>query len=120
MSRDTLVVVKDVDVPAVRPHPEPSADQTMGRRVVSVVDDDVAIRMELGFLPHAEVEGRCRKIEKPVLFDLEETGQRTILGRSVDPRPGGLLDPFQELPVGLDDVSKVPPRQEVSFDVMDS
>src|SRR5262245_30047938 len=48
---DEGIVMKELDLPGGGAHPQALADEPMGRRVVGPGEDDVAIGVELGFLP---------------------------------------------------------------------
>jgi hypothetical protein len=117
---EPFVLVKDVHVAAVGPDPQPLTDEPMRCGVKGAVVDDMAVRMKLGLLPHAEIEGIGRQRLKCGLLHLEEAGQRSLLGCSVDADTGDFLDPLQELRVGLGHVAKGPARQEIALYVMNS
>jgi hypothetical protein len=119
MCRHTLVVVKDPDIPAIAANPKHLANQAMGRRVVSTVDDDVAIGVQLGPLPYPHVKRRPGKPKESRLLDLKEPSQGSLLGGAVDPCTGNPLHPLQKLLIGPRDNLRLAPRQEVPLHVVD-
>src|SRR4030095_3793035 len=64
MSRDQSVIVKELDLAPGGAHPEPLAEQAMGRGVVGSIEDDVAVGVELGLLPLGELPGGERQREQ--------------------------------------------------------
>lgn len=120
MRREALVVVVDLDGPPVRPHPQPPADQAVGRGVVGAVHHHMAVVVELGELPDPPIVGTCRKGEELLLFRGKKAGKGTLLRCPVDPHTRSFLDPLQELLVRPADRLRRSAGEEIPLHVANS
>ena len=120
VARDQRVGVEELDLRAGGPDPEPLPDQAVRRRVVGPVEDDMAVRMELGLLPGHRGPGRGRQREKRRALDGLEENDGLLLGGAVAPAPGRLHTPAERVRVGVMDVAERPARQAVALHVVDA
>ncbi len=114
------VGVEELDLSGRGTHPEPLADQPVGRGVVGPREHHVAVGMELGLLPGHRRPGRGRQGEERRALDGLEEDERLLLDRAVAPAPRGLHTPAERVLVRVVDVAERPARQAVAAHVVDA
>ena len=91
----------------------------MRRGVVRLVELDVAVAPELGYLPDRHVIGRVRERLQTRLLDFLEPSQGLLLfGSAVDAQPGSRVAPPEHVAVRLCQRGRFTPAQEVALDVV--
>jgi hypothetical protein len=120
MGRDQGVVVEELDLAPGGADPEPLAEQAMGRRVVSPIEDDVAVGVELGLLPLGELPGREREREQRRALEAIEHLEGDLLGGAVEAAAGDLEAPAEEMAIAVVEVAEGAAGQGVALDVVDA
>ena len=118
MSGHSIVIVVDLHLPAIGPHPQTATDQTMRRRIERSPYHHVTVRVQLGLLPHSQIVGRGRQRQKRRLLHFQEPRQRPLLGGPVDPNPRYLLHPPQYLLVGIHHIPQPTSRQKIPLQIL--
>ena len=116
-----LVVVGRVNLhrAGAAAHPEVRAHQAVRRGIIRAREGEVAVPVEGGLLPDAQVIGRGRQGAQGGPFHRLKALQRPALRRSVEALPGGLPTPDDQRRVALLARLQRPAGQEVAFEVVD-
>jgi hypothetical protein len=119
MGRDQGVVVEELDLTEGGADPEALAEQAVGGRVVGAGEDDVTVGVQLGPLPLDQLPRREGQGPEGRPLARREDLQRGALGRAVDPTPGGLDSPAQQVAIAVVHVAEGAAREGVALDVVD-
>ena len=120
MDGDQLVVVIDAQRARSDLEPEFLVQPAKRRRVIAVLELDVAVAVQLGFGPHRAGRRDRRQRLQQRLFGGAEQGQRLGARGAVDAVAGFAQDPGLQLFVGVREAVEFAQRHEVVLDVLDA